>query len=67
MKQVLNSVIANDQQGFIKDGVITGNLILVKEVIEYCNELNEEGAVVMMDFMKAYDRVDRDVMMEVLK
>jgi len=67
MKDVLNTVIANDQQGFIKDGVITGNLILVKEVIEYCNELNEEGAVVMMDFMKAYDRVDRDVMMKVLR
>ena len=38
MKPVLNSVIKNDQQGFIKDGDITGNLILVKEIIEYCNE-----------------------------
>jgi len=47
--------------------VITGNLILVKEVIEYCNGNDEDGAVVMMDFMKAYDRVDRDVMFRVLR
>jgi hypothetical protein len=35
MRPVLNSVIEKDQQGFIKDGDISGNLILVKEIIEY--------------------------------
>ena len=39
----------------------------MKEVIEYCNGNDEDGAVVMMDFMKAYDRVDRDVMFRVLR
>ena len=67
MKEVLPTVVQNDQQGFIKDGDITGNLILVKEIIEYCEEEEMDGAIIMMDFMKAYDRVDRDVMFEVLK
>ena len=67
MKLVLTHVINNDQQGFIKDGDITGNLILVKELIEYCNEEEVEGAMVMMDFKKAYDRVDRQAMFDVLE
>jgi hypothetical protein len=48
MKGVLKSVIANDQQGFIEDGDITGNLILVKEIIEYCRETDAEGAMITM-------------------
>ena len=67
MKKVLTSVIDNDQQGFIKDGDITGNLILVKEIIEFCNESGGAGAVLMMDFKKAYDRVSRETMVRVLK
>ena len=59
MRPVLNSVIEKDQQGFIKEGDITGNLILVKEIIQYCNEEDVEGALILMDFKKAYDRVDR--------
>ena len=67
MKPVLNSVIEMDQQGFIQGGDITGNLILVKEIIEYCNESNTEGAMLMMDFKKAYDRVNRETMMRTLE
>ena len=67
MKKVLRMVIGTEQQGFVQDGDITGNLILVKEIIEYCNEMDIEGSMIMMDFMKAYDRVDREVMFETLK
>ena len=67
MKRVLNSVIENDQQGFIKDGDITGNLLLVKEIIEYCKETDTQGALLLMDFKKAYDRVSRETMMSVLE
>jgi hypothetical protein len=58
MKPVLTSVIEKAQQGFIKDGNIVGSLILVKEIIEYCNEENVEGALILMDFKKAYDRIE---------
>ena len=39
-----------------------GNLILVKEIIEYCKDENVEAYMILMDFMKAYDRVNRDAM-----
>ena len=67
MKEVLAKLIDKAQQGFIKDGDITGNLILVKEIIEYCNENDEEGAIILMDFKKAYDRVDRGAVFRVLE
>ena len=60
MKVTLNEIIGTEQQGFIKGGDITGNLILVKEIIEYCNEENIEAYIIMMDFKKAYDRIDRE-------
>ena len=39
----------------------------MKEIIEYCNENDEEGAIILMDFKKAYDRVDRVAMFRVLE
>ena len=36
------------------------NLILVKEIMEYYNETDNETYIMMMDFMKAYDRIDRE-------
>ena len=67
MKDVLNSIIEVDQQGFIKTGDIEGNRILVKEIVNYCNETDSEGYMIMMDFKKAYDRVDREALRETLK
>lgn len=66
MKQTMNAIVDVDQQGFIKGGDITGNLILVKEIIDYCNEEQQEGNMILMDFMKAYDRVDREAMFDTL-
>ena len=44
-----------------------GNLLLVKEIIAYCEEEEVEGFMIMMDFEKAYDRLDRGVMLETLR
>ena len=58
---------ARARKKWMKDGDITGNLILVKEIIEYCNENDEEGAMILMDCKKAYDRVDREAVFKVLE
>ena len=41
--------------------------MLVKEIIKYCEEENVDAALVLMDFEKAFDRVDREAMMSVLE
>lgn len=67
LKGVLDKLIENDQQGFVRGRDISGNIILVKEIIEYCDRENKEGALILMDFQKAYDRVSREVMFELLE
>ena len=67
IKTMLKGVIGVEQQGFVKKGDIRGSLILIKEIIEYCNENNIEGNIIMMDFMKAYDRVDREIMIKTMR
>jgi hypothetical protein len=67
LKKVLTKLIGSEQQGFIPGGDIAGNLLLVKEIIAHCDEEDMEGILIMMDFMKAYDRVDRETMMETMK
>ena len=64
---MLTRLVGAEQQGFIPGGDIAGNLLLVKEIIAHCDEEDMEGAMIMMDFMKAYDRVDRDTVMETMK
>ena len=48
-------------------GAKDANLILVKEIIEYCNRSRENGAIMLMDFQKAYDRVNRETMIKFWK
>ena len=67
MKNVLKSVIGKDQQAFVKGGNIMGNLLLVKQIIAYCNEEDEEGAMILMDFAKAFDRINREALIAVLE
>jgi hypothetical protein len=67
LKKVMTRLIGSEQQGFIPGGDIAGNLLLMKEIIAHCDEEEIEGAMIMMDFMKAYDRVDRETVMETMK
>lgn len=50
MKPVLSQIIGTEQQGFIKGGYITGNLILVNKLINCCKEHDNEGYIILMDF-----------------
>ena len=50
IKPALKQIIGMEQQGFIQGGDITGNLILVKEIMEYCKEEDIEAYMITMDF-----------------
>ena len=52
IKPLLPQAVGNEQQGFILGGDISGNLLLVKEIIEYCNEDKIEAHMILMDFKK---------------
>ena len=59
--------MVTEQQGFIQGEHITGNLLPVKVTIEYCNKENIETYMIMMDYKKLYNRIDRSTMEETLK
>ena len=61
---MLTRLVGAEQQGFIPGGDIAGNLLLMKEIIAHYDEGDTEGAMIMMNFTKAYDRVDNDTVME---
>ena len=67
IKPILTQIIGTEQQGFIQGGDITGNLMLVKEIIEYCKEDDMEAYMIMVDFKKAFDRIDRDTIIKTLQ
>ena len=59
IKPTLPQIIVMIQQGFIEGGDIAGNLILVKEIIEYFKKENIEVYLILTDFKKAHDSIDR--------
>ena len=59
IKPTIREIIGTEQQGFVEGGDIIGHTILVKEIIEYCNETDKETYVLMMFFKNIYDRLDR--------
>ena len=38
-----------------------GNLMLAKEIIENCNKKYSGSCMIMMDFMKSYDQINREI------
>ena len=56
LKTILPDVISNEQ--FCCPGkTIVDNNLLLRDVIYYCNENNIQGAVLSLDWTKAFDRV----------
>ncbi len=68
IKPCLKELIHPDQQGFVVDSNIRGNICLVKEVIDYYDSSGgEEALIVLVDGEKAYDRQDHNFMLRLLK
>ena len=58
IKPVPNEIVGAEQQGFIKGGDITVNLMIIKVIIEYCEDIEIKGYMVIMDFKKSYFRIE---------
>ena len=60
LKTVITQIINTDQNGYIKGRNIAYNIRLIQDVINYFEEDNIEGAVVFLDFQKAFDTVNHN-------
>ena len=67
LHNVLPSIISQDQQGFIKNRCIGSNIRLIQDIIDYTELLNCDGAILLIDFKKAFDTIDWSFLFKSLK
>ena len=66
LKSVIDKIIHTDQNGYIKGRNIAYNIRLIQDVIDKFENDNTEGAIVFLDFHKAFDTVNHNFLHQVL-
>ena len=67
LKPLLPKLISEDQTGYIKNRFIGFNLRQIQDIIDYTELHGLEGAIIFVDFTKAFDSLEWDFMFNVLK
>ena len=67
MQKVITNLISSDQGGYIKKRFIGFNARLITDLIEYYENKNLNGAIICLDFEKAYDSFDWNFLKASLK
>ena len=62
LQKVIHKLINSDQSGYIKGRFIGTNIRLVDDIIWYANRHNLPGAILFLDFKKAFDSLEWDYM-----
>ena len=58
LKNILGSIINEDQTGFLKDRFIGENIRLVYDIMFYTQKYNIPGLLLLIDFEKAFDSIE---------
>lgn len=58
MEEILPKIISTTQTGFVKGRYILENLITCWESLHWAKESGQNGAMLLIDFEKAYDRIE---------
>ena len=67
LKKILPKLINEDQTCYIKNRFIGFNLRQIQDIIDYSNIYKIEGAIIFLDFSKAFDSLEWDFMFSTLK
>jgi hypothetical protein len=66
LKLFLNDLIHEDQNGFMKGRNIGFNIRTIIDLIEYSEDMDIPGSIVLLDIEKAFDSVEHNFLFEVL-
>ena len=67
LQNVLPSIIDYDQAGYMKGRFIGNNIRVVLDIFDICESENRPGALIMLDYEKAFDTLEWTFMIETLK
>jgi hypothetical protein len=67
VQQIIYKIVDPDQTGYIKGRYIGGNARLIEDVLRYTETENLAGAIMFLDFSKAFDSIDKGYMIATLK
>lgn len=67
LAKVLDVIVDPDQTCSVPGRSIASNLMLLRDSLDYINITNETGILVSLDQEKAFDRVDRSFLMNLLQ
>ena len=67
LQKVLSKIINEDQQGYIKGRFIGYNIRQIQDILEYAEVQQIDGAMLFLDFRKAYDTVERNFLFKTLE
>ena len=65
LKAVLPSIINEDQTGFISGRFIGENTRMIYDTIDYCENEQQKGLLMILDFSKAFDTIEWNFIKEV--
>ena len=58
IKPLLHKIINSDQNGYIKNRYMGFNIRQIQDIIDYADKFNVEGAILFLDFSKAFDSLE---------
>ena len=67
LKKVMSSIVHPDQTCGVVGRSIFSNLHLIRDTLDFIDKTNEPAIVLTLDQEKAFDRVDHDFMLRVLR
>ena len=67
MHKILPTIISSDQTGYMKKRFIGQNIRLVQDIIEHADKHNTDGALLFLDFQKAFDSVEWEFIFSTLE
>ena len=66
LQSILPNLISTDQTGYIKNRYIGVNARVVCDIIDHCEKNQKPGAIVCLDFEKAFDSLNWNFMIQAL-
>lgn len=67
LKKKLDTIISETQSGFVNKRSIHNNIRLVKDLLDYNDQIEDKGFILFLDFQKAFDQLEHKFLFEVLR